>query len=131
MICGVYGGGFRILSQGDKDDWINCRGDWEVIPGVVDSGVVVHVSPKHVAAHVPTKEAEASRKKVFYTSAGGQKIYNQGEKMIEGFMGDGVAMSLPTQVADVSKPLFSVWEMKKVGSATIFGLSDKHAIINT
>jgi len=106
------------------------RGEWEVIPAVVDSGAFIHVGPRSVASHLPIQETEASRRRVYYENASGDKVYNEGERELEGFSGDGVPMNLPMQIAKVSKPLFAVRKIKEVGNATLFGLDSKHAVIN-
>ena len=80
-------------------------GKWEVISSVVDSGAIDTVLPKNSAKHVPIKQTEMSKREMYYTTADGSLVYNEGEKIIEGFSDQGTPVRTPMQVADVSKPL--------------------------
>jgi len=101
-----------------------------LISSVVDSGAIDTVLPKDSAKHVPVRQAEMSRKGMYYTTADGFPVYNEGERIIEGFSDQGTPVRTPMQVADVSKPLMSVRRMKQAGNLVVFGLSEGLAIID-
>ena len=101
------------------------------ISGTVDSGAVTIVMNRKVADWIPIQPNDSSRNKRFYTGASGDKIYNEGEKEVEGLTKKGVAVVKKFQIAEVDRPLFAVRDFKKAGNIVAFGLGEEHAIINT
>ena len=124
----------NILTQDDLKDFKkrddNNSRNWSKISGTVDSGAVTIVMNRKVADWVPIQPNEASRTKRWYTGASGDKIYNEGEKVLEGLTKKGVAVAKKFQIAEVDRPLFAVRDFKKAGNIVAFGLGEEHAIIN-
>ena len=106
------------------------RGKWEVIEGVVDSGAVDTVTNKSTTKFIPIHETKRSKRGAFWTTADGNHVYNEGEKFIEGFTGQGTPTCMPMQIGDVSTTLFSVRRMKEAGNLVVFGLKEELAVVN-
>jgi len=133
---GMNLGKLNILS---KDDWkrfgevdqakVQDKG-FVKISGVMDSGSIANVVRKTDAPWIPIEPNEASRTKSYYSGAGGHKIYNMGQKHLEGYTGEGRQLRVTTQVADVTTPLWAVRETKKADNIVAFGLGETHAIID-
>ncbi len=84
---------------------------WEKGRIQVDSGAIDTVGPKYMAGAFKMKETEMSRKGIGFVAANGRGIKNYGEKMIVGYTGDGGAVSMKVQCADVKKVLCLVHKM--------------------
>ena len=78
----------------------------------MDSGAVDNVTGKDVAKHLSIRETMASRAGVNYVAANGTKIGNYGDKVITGVTGNGLKVSMATQVTDVNKTLSSAYRLK-------------------
>ena len=96
------------------------RGSWERVPVTVDSGAIDSVIPSKVAAAVPTRDTEASRRGLKYRAANGSSILNRGEKTIKGYTNEANLVDMSMQVCDVTKPLGSVRAMLQAGNRVVF-----------
>ena len=67
---------------------------------------------------------------MYYIGAGGQFIYNEGQKHLEGFTNEGKQIKAKLQVAKVTQTLWSVRETTDANNVVAFGLGDTHAIID-
>ena len=65
-------------------------------------------------------DTEASKTGKHYRAANGSTIRNYGQRVVKGTSENGLALSLPIQVADVHKVLGSVREMVKAGNRIVF-----------
>jgi len=130
-----YLGTLRLLTEKDLKDWKNkddkgSKGKWELISGVVDSGAVDTVTPGKTAKHIAVKPTEMSKRGMYYTTADGSPVTNEGEKFIEGFSDEGIPMAAPMQIANISRTLWSVRRMKEAGGLVAFGLSENMKIVD-
>ena len=66
----------------------NLTDTWKSIDVEVDSGAITHICNKDVGSEFPIKPTEFSIKGGFYRAANGTKIYNQGERHIQGLNND-------------------------------------------
>ena len=98
------------LNEGKTD-----AGQWELLTITVDSGAGESVSPPDVATSFPIIETKASKEGVYYISASGDRIYNEGEKRVTCTTQEGHRQSWMFQVADVNKVLASVSRMCESG----------------
>ena len=96
----------------------------------MDSGSIANVMKIDEAPWVPIEETRASKNKSYYTGAGGQFIYNEGQKQLEGFTNEGKQIRAKLQVAKVTQTLWSVRETTEANNVVAFGLGDTHAIID-
>ena len=94
--------------------------EWELIEITVDSGACDWVANKHVARAFRVHATPASAAGVWYRSACGTHIYNEGEKIVSGYTSSGAFMDVTWQVADVTKPLGSVLRMMETGNRVVF-----------
>ena len=121
-----------MLSKKDHEDFMkkgDSHGDWAKLAGVVDSGAVTSVSPSTTAPWIPLYKTDKVERKIFYVDAGGNKIYNEGEKVYEGFSDNGIPIDTPVQVAKVQRTLFAVREMKAASNIVVWGLGKDYAIV--
>ena len=79
---------------------------------------------------IPISETKRSKRGAFWTTADGNHVYNEGEKFVEGFTGQGTPTGMPMQIGDVSTTLFSVRRMKEAGNLVVFGLKEELAVVN-
>ena len=98
------------------------------ISGVVDSGSIDNVFKKEDGNWLPIQETPASKSKSYYTGAGGHKIYNEGQRFLEGLTNEGQHMRSKVQVGELTKSLWSVRETKKANNIVAFGLGSTHAL---
>ena len=96
----------------------------------MDSGAVDTVTNKDTAKFIPINETKRSKRGAFWTTADGNHVYNEGEKFIEGFTGQGTPTGMLMQIGDVSTTLFSVRRMKEAGNLVVFGLKENLAVVN-
>ena len=96
------------------------KGKWERIRMQVDSGAIDTVVPKDMGASVPMKPTLVSKLGIDYVAANGTKIGNHGEWMIRGVTDEGSSVKMAMQVADVNKPLGSVYRMNQAGNKVVF-----------
>ena len=94
--------------------------NYEIIPVTVDSGAYNTVGPPSVGTHFKVTPTEASAKGKHYRAANGTIIHNHGQRVVTGRTDEGTLVSMPIQVADVSKVLGSVREMVKSGNRVVF-----------
>lgn len=93
-------GPLAILTEKDLSDWTQrdkpqLQGSWEVIEGVVDSGAIGNVTSIKTAEHIESKPNEMSKGGMFWTAENGGRVYNQGEKELEGFTESGTPIMIP------------------------------------
>ena len=86
----------------------------------MDSGAFNTVGPPKVGTHFDLKPTEASAQGKHYRAANGSVIRNHGQRVVTGHTDEGTLVSMPIQVADVSKVLGSVREMVKSGNRFVF-----------
>ena len=99
---------------------VNQDAHFEVISVTVDSGAFNTVGPPKVGTHFNLTPTEASAQGKHYRAANGSVIRNHGQRIITGRTDEGTLVSMPLQVADVSKVLGSVREMVKSGNRVVF-----------
>ena len=90
----------------------------------VDSGACDWVANKQVARAFRIQATPASEAGVWYRSACGTRIFNEGEKTVRGYTSSGAYMDVTWQVADVTKPLGSVLRMMETGNRVMFELDE-------
>ena len=93
---------------------------FEVISVTVDSGAYNTVGPPKVGTYFNVTPTEASAQGKHYRAANGSVIRNHGQRVITGRTDEDTLVSMPIQVADVSKVLGSVREMVKAGNRVVF-----------
>ena len=129
-------GSIRLITKQDADKFrevnISKKADagFTKISGVMDSGSIANVIKTDEASWVPIEETRASRDRSYYVGAGGQFIYNEGQKQLEGFTNEGKQIKAKAQVAKVTQNLWSVRETTGANNVVAFGLGDTHAIID-
>ena len=82
--------------------------DWEILNVTVDSGAVDNVLNKECASQIGTKETNMSRSGGYYTVANDTRTYNEGERVIRGYLKDGKPAEMTFQVCDVNGPTENV-----------------------
>ena len=98
---------------------VNATPGWEKVRIQIDSGAIDTVGPKSIAAAFKMRETEMSKKGIGFVAANGSSIKNYGEKVIVGYAGDGGAVSMKVQCADVRKVLCSVHKMNMGGNVVV------------
>ena len=93
---------------------------WTKIEAVMDSGAADSVAPPDVAQWVPVTESPGSRRGQTYLSASGERLKNLGERRVEVVTNENRNMLAKFQVAEVTRPLFSVGKICDQGSQVIF-----------
>ena len=91
------------LNKGRQDP-----GKWELFTITVDSGAAESVAPPDAANTFPLVETQATKDGLYYISATGDRVYNEGERRVTVTMPDGHQQSMMYQVAEVNKVLASV-----------------------
>lgn len=94
--------------------------EWVKIESVVDSGAAESVQPANMVPWVPMVESEGSRRGQTYTSAGGERLPNLGEKKLSVLTPDGRPASARYQCADVTRALSAVSQMCDQGNRVVF-----------
>ena len=92
----------------------------------VDSGAADNVMPRRMVRgrHNKIRPSEASRRGVHYVSATSNRIPNEGETDLRFETGDGVAVDLTFQVAEVNKVLASVSYLVDSGHRVVFDMDE-------
>ena len=103
---------------------VNPDVNFEVIEVTVDSGAYNTVGPPKVGTHFNLVPTEASSQGKHYRAANGSVIRNHGQRVVTGRTDEGTLVSMPIQIADVSKVLGSVREMVKSGNRVVFDEDD-------
>ena len=97
--------------------------EWKLLPRplVIDSGAAETVMPSDWFPDHATQESPGSKDGVFYTTADGTPIYNEGEKTLTMATLDGDQMRRMTfQLAKVNKALGSVSKIVSNGNRVVF-----------
>ena len=94
--------------------------DYEIITVTVDSGAYNTVGPPKTGTYFDLTPTEASARGRHYRAANGSVIRNHGQRVVKGRTNEGTLVSLPIQIADVSKVLGSVREMVDSGNRVVF-----------
>ena len=124
------------LNQLTKEDLEDFRkngdhlNEWVKVSGVVDSGAITTVTPPNLIPWVKAVETPTSKNKSYFTCALGNKVYDEGLKIYEGFSDIGAPLTLPATAAKVGKTLLSVREMTGASNIVAFGMDEDHAIVN-
>ena len=100
------------------------------VSGVVDSGAVTTVTHPDTVPWLPSKETASSRRGQYFTNASGNKVFDEGQKLYEGFSDAGAPITIPATSAKVARTLLSVKDMAGANNIVSFGLDEDHAIIN-
>ena len=87
---------------------------------IIDSGACAFVMPTEWCPHVDIMSTPQSRSKEFFRAANGQKIYDEGQKMVTMMTKEGTKRDMRFTVCDVSKALGSVSQMCRIGHRVIF-----------
>ena len=74
----------------------------------MDSGAAESVAPPEAGSMFPIIETQAAKDGMYYISATGDRVYNEGERRVTVTMPEGHRQSMMYQVADVNKVLASV-----------------------
>jgi len=93
------------------------RGDWVKVTATVDSGSAEHALPSKSFSKVPTKKGPKFGRK--YLTANGDKITNEGEKVLRMVTSAGVPVGVVWQMTKVVKPLLSVKKLSAGGNTVI------------
>ena len=96
--------------------------EWFQIPGglTIDSGAAEHVIPKDMCQNYPTIPSKQQAMGVYYVSANGKELENEGERRLQLTTEDGGRKAMTFQVTEVSKPLGSVYRMCEAGQQVVF-----------
>ena len=111
--------------EDEDDDQLICNmvGDtWESLPYpiIIDSGACASVMPTSWCKHVPIEETEKSKAGEFFRAANGQKIFNDGRKMVTLMTREGTMRDMNFTACEVSKALGSVSQMCRTGHRVVF-----------
>ena len=90
------------------------------ILALVDSGAAANVLPADLLEDYPALEGEAKRNGTLYTTADGNELPGQGEKMVPFRTRESHQCAIRFQVADVKRPLLSVSALMSQGNRVIF-----------
>ena len=95
---------------------------WEQLsfPMIVDSGACTSVMPTAWCQHVPTQETKESKAGEFFRAANGEKIYNEGRKVLSMMTREGVVRDMNFTSCEVSKALGSVSQICRAGHRVAF-----------
>ena len=93
---------------------------------VVDSGAMVTVLPREFASQYPILPSRASAASTYYTAAGGQRLYDEGCRVIGLDVGGEKGLVLRGRVAAVKRPLLAVRELTAAGHHLHFGDKEAH-----
>ena len=108
----------------DEEEMVcNMVGDcWESFPYpiIIDSGACASVIPTNWCRNIPIEEIEKSKAKEFFRAANGQKIFNEGQKLVMLMTKEGTLRDMSFTACDVSKALGSVSQMCRTGHRVVF-----------
>ena len=95
---------------------------WEQLPFqiIIDSGACTSVMPTSWCAHVPTVEIAESRSGEFVRAANGQKIFNEGSKIVSLMTKEGVKRDMKFTSCEVPKEPGSVSQICRAGHRVVF-----------
>jgi len=93
------------------------QGDWIKVTATVDSGSAAHALPSKSFEKVPATEGPKFGQK--YLTANGDKIVNEGEKVLKMRTDAGMPIGVKWQMTKVVKPLLSVKKLNAGGSTVI------------
>lgn len=96
--------------------------DWFSIPGgiTIDSGAAESVIPRDMCQNYPTVRGMQQQMGVYYVTANGEEMENEGEKHLKLTTPQGKSKSMVFQVTDVTKPLGSVSRICSSGQQVVF-----------
>ena len=120
----------NILEKHEEKNIDNVKEDeWEPMPRplVIDSGAAETVIPSEWFPLHDTLESHGSKSGVYYTTADGTPVYNEGEKTLTMSTLDGEhARKMTFQVARVNKALGSVSKIVNNGNRVVFDQSGSY-----
>ena len=98
------------------------QNEWQKFPEklIIDSGAAETVMPGHWMANYKTQESQGSREGVFYLTASGEPIYNEGEKTLMLMNEYGQSRKMTFQCAKTTKALGSVSKICSNGNRVVF-----------
>ena len=102
---------------------------WEKMSIKIDSGAIDTCVPPSVGQAFKIQESHMSKNQATYRAANGTTIKNHGQRSISALDESWSPFKINAQVADVSTPLASVYQMCKSGNIVAFN-SQGGAIIN-
>ena len=91
------------------------------IKSVLDSGATDSCAPHEMCPEVPSQPSEGSRRGQSYTTAGGKKIKNEGEKNLSMVTEMGEMVGTNWQTVDITRPSTSVRQICQQGNRVAFG----------
>ena len=112
-----------LFERGNVELCEMSHSQWAPLPQplVVDSGAGETVIPSEWLPAHPTRESAGSRSNEYYTTADGNKVYNEGQKqVIISTLNGGQERQMTFQVAQVHKALGSVSQMVRNGNRVVF-----------
>ena len=102
------------IDQVQEDD------QWERIIMKIDSGAIDTCIPPDVGKRFKLEESQMSKARSHYRAANGTQIKNHGKRAITAFNDHWTPLKVEAQVADVSTPLASVFQMCRSGNTVMF-----------
>ena len=106
---------FSHLNSVGKDEWISLPYDL-----VIDSGAAETVIPLSWLGSHPIEESPDSRAGAYYTAANGERIDNEGQRILTLVTSEGIIRKMTFQVCKSSKALGSVSKICKAGHRVVF-----------
>ena len=89
-------------------------------PVIIDSGACASVMPIDWCPHVDAISTPQSRAKEYFRAANGNKICNEGQKLVTMTIKEGTKRDMKFTICDVSKAIGSVSQMCRIGHRVIF-----------
>ena len=113
----------ELHTVSDNSSWkTTCpKTGYRRIKSVLDSGATDSCAPDDMCPEIPNQSSEGSRRGQVYTSAGGAKISNDGEKQMTMMTATGDVVDTTWQTVDIARPLSSVRQICQQGNRVIFG----------
>ena len=98
------------------------KNEWQKFPEklIIDSGAAETVMPSHWIENYKMNESAGSKEGVFYLTASGEPIYNEGEKTLMLMNEYGQARKMTFQCAKTTKALGSVSKICANGNRVVF-----------
>ena len=96
--------------------------NWEQLlyPIIIDSGACTFVMPTSWCTHVATEETNESRAGEDFRAASGEKIFNEGRKVVSFMTKEGLMRDMRFTTCEVAKALGSVSQICRVGHRVVF-----------
>ena len=121
----LIGGRSNDYEPEDEGDNMVCQmtgESWEQLPFpiIIDSGACTSVMPTTWCPHVPTEETTESKNGEYFRAANGEKIFNEGMKIVSLMTREGVTRDMKFTSCEVSKALGSVSQICKAGHRIVF-----------